>query len=82
MLIPPGCPEAICETVLQLLHDRERRLRMGNAARAWVRENYENRKVLGLTVDFYLGMIGPACAQKVELDEKLPQPTTGLAVLP
>jgi glycosyltransferase involved in cell wall biosynthesis len=36
LLIPPGYPEAISESVLQLLRDPERCRRMGKAARAWV----------------------------------------------
>ena len=40
LLIPPGYPEAICEAVLKLLRDPERRQRMGQAARAWVLEHY------------------------------------------
>ncbi len=54
LLIPPGYPEAISEAVLKLLRDPERRLRMGQAARAWVLEHYIDERVLGLTADYYL----------------------------
>jgi len=59
LLIPPGCPEAITEAVLKLLHDPDRRRRMGRAARAWVRENYMNGYVLSLTVAYYKSLLGP-----------------------
>jgi glycosyltransferase involved in cell wall biosynthesis len=57
LLIPPGYPEAIYESVIKLLRDPERRLRMGRAARAWVTEHYSEERVLGLTADYYLGLV-------------------------
>jgi len=53
LLIPPGYPEAIAEAVLSLLRDPARRRRMGQAARAWVSEHYSDKRVLGMTVEFY-----------------------------
>jgi hypothetical protein len=55
---------------------------MKHAARAWVAENYEDRRVLGLMVGFYRQMIEPEGAHKVEPDGKLRQTVTGLPVLP
>jgi hypothetical protein len=43
--------------VLKLLRDPDRRLRMGEAARAWVTEHYMDRRVLGLTCAFYRSMV-------------------------
>ncbi len=57
LLIPPGYPEAICEAVLALLRNAARRRRMGQAARAWVLENFVNRHVLGLTTELYKKMV-------------------------
>jgi len=57
LLIPPGYPEAIAEAVLKLLRDPGRRRRMGRAARAWVTEHYGNGRVLGMTVEFYKGLL-------------------------
>jgi glycosyltransferase involved in cell wall biosynthesis len=57
LLIPPGYPAAIREAVLQLLRNPERRCRMGEAARAWVLENYVNGRVLGLTVRCYMSLL-------------------------
>jgi hypothetical protein len=57
LLIPPGYPEAICESVLKLLRDPERRRRMGQAAQAWVVEHYVNGRVLGLTAAYYKGLL-------------------------
>ena len=82
MLVPPGHPEAICEAVLRLLRDPDRRRQMGEAARVWAAENYENKRVLGLTVDFYQEMIAPAGEGELELAAKLEQRSTGLPVLP
>jgi glycosyltransferase involved in cell wall biosynthesis len=57
LLIPPGYPEAIYESVVKLLRDPERRRRMGSAARAWVMEHYSEERVLGLTADYYLNLM-------------------------
>jgi glycosyltransferase involved in cell wall biosynthesis len=57
LLIPPGYPDAICEAVLKLLGDPERRCRMGQAARAWVLEHYVEDRVLGLTANYYLSLL-------------------------
>jgi len=53
LLIPPGYPVAIRESVMQLLNNPERRWRMGQAARAWVLNHYVNESVLGRTVRYY-----------------------------
>ena len=57
LLIPPGYPEAIYESVIKLLRDPERRLRMGRAARAWVMEHYSEERVLGMTAEYYLSLV-------------------------
>ena len=57
LLIPPGYPVAIREAVLQLLYNPERCCRMGEAARAWVMENYINDRVQGLTVRCYKSLL-------------------------
>jgi glycosyltransferase involved in cell wall biosynthesis len=62
LLIPPGYPDAISEAVLKLLRDPEQRLRMGQAARAWVLEHYIDERVLGLTAAYYKRMLAPATA--------------------
>ncbi len=57
LLIPPGYPVAICESVLQLLGSPERRCRMGLAARAWVLDHYVNEHVLGRTAQYYKSLL-------------------------
>jgi glycosyltransferase involved in cell wall biosynthesis len=57
LLIPPGYPEAISESVLQLLCNPERCRRMGKAARAWVLDHYVNGRVLRRTVRFYKSLL-------------------------
>jgi glycosyltransferase involved in cell wall biosynthesis len=57
LLIPPGYPEAICEAVVKLLRDPERRARMGRAARAWVQEHFIDERVLGLTAAYYTELV-------------------------
>jgi glycosyltransferase involved in cell wall biosynthesis len=57
LLIPPGYPVAIRDSVLQLLGNPERRSRMGIAARAWVIEHYVKGLVLGLTVGYYKSLL-------------------------
>lgn len=75
LLVPPGYPDAIVEAVLNLLRDPERRRRMGAAARVWVRQHFDNHLVLGLTANFYLGLIAeteravpPLAKQPIEPD--------------
>lgn len=62
LLIPPGYPVAIRESVLQLLSNPDRRSRMGRAARAWVLEHYTNKHVLTRTAAYYKSL----------LDQRLP----------
>jgi glycosyltransferase involved in cell wall biosynthesis len=62
LLIPAGSPKAIAETVVSLLRDPERRLRMGRAARSWACAHFENGRVLELHVAFYARMLRQAVA--------------------
>lgn len=57
LLIPPGYPLAIRESVLQLLGSPERRCRMGLAARAWVLDRYIDEHVLGRTAIYYKSLL-------------------------
>ncbi len=66
LLVPPGYPEAIYESVIKLLRDPERRLRMGRAARAWVTEHYSEERVLGLTADYYMSLIETVPATQLQ----------------
>jgi glycosyltransferase involved in cell wall biosynthesis len=59
LLIPPGYPVAIQESVLKLLRDPQLRRRMGEAARAWVIEHYGNDQVLRRTAEFYKSLLLP-----------------------
>jgi len=75
LLIPPGYPEAIAEAVLKLLRDPKRRMRMGRAARAWVREHYMEKSVLEMMVQFYRGLLaarGSSIPQKSAPTDALP----------
>jgi glycosyltransferase involved in cell wall biosynthesis len=62
LLIPPGYPEAIRDSVLKLLRDPLRRQRMGTAARAWVLKHYAHERVLGMVAMFYRSLLQPAAA--------------------
>lgn len=57
LLIRPGDPDAIAESVLKLLANPERRCRMGEMARAWVSECFTRERVLGRTVALYQGLV-------------------------
>jgi glycosyltransferase involved in cell wall biosynthesis len=57
LLIPPGYPVAICESVLRLLRNPAWRRKMGWAARAWVLDHYANGKVLRRTAQYYRALI-------------------------
>jgi hypothetical protein len=80
LLVPPGYPDAICEAVLGLLRDPVRCQRMSTAARRWVIENYEDRRVLGLAVAFYLNLIRPPAEAGHEASENPRDDVTGLPV--
>jgi glycosyltransferase involved in cell wall biosynthesis len=57
LLVALGDPAAIRDAALSLLHDHENRKRMAKAARDWVAETYQSRRVLGLTVAFYKSLV-------------------------
>jgi glycosyltransferase involved in cell wall biosynthesis len=78
LLVPPGNPDAICEAVLNLLGDPDRCKQMSAAARRWVAENYGDRRVLGLAVALYMGLIRPAEVQGFQSSEKQPEAATVL----
>ncbi len=78
LLVPIGSPDAICEAVLSLLGDSDRCKRMSAAARTWVTENYEDRRVLGLAVALYMSLIAPMEVQGTRGGEKRPETVTGL----
>jgi glycosyltransferase involved in cell wall biosynthesis len=80
LLVPVGHPEAICDAVLNLMSNPDRRRGMSAAARAWVAENYADRKVLGLAVDFYLNLSRDGAAPEPHpAGKKLTEAVTGLA---
>jgi glycosyltransferase involved in cell wall biosynthesis len=60
LLIPPRNPEAISNSVLELFRDSEKRLRLGAAGRARVKDLYTNERVLGLAAAFYRELLTPA----------------------
>jgi glycosyltransferase involved in cell wall biosynthesis len=57
LLIPPGYPDAICEAVMKLIRDPQRRQRMGQAARARILQHYVESRVVGMTVDYYKSLL-------------------------
>ena len=62
LLIPPGYPEALREALLKLVCNPELRFRMGQASRDWVIAHYANERVMGLTVEFYRGLLRTSVA--------------------
>ena len=80
VLVSPGDPDALRGAVVSLLRNPGLRQRMSAAARVWVAETFEDRRVLGLAVAFYLSLIGPANAPAVEREERRPDAITGLPV--
>ena len=63
-LVPPGYPTAICESVLRLIQNPERRRQMGLEARQWVIEHYADQQVLALTVGYYKALLQQKQAAK------------------
>lgn len=78
LLIPTGSPDAITEAVLNLLANPDRCKQMSAAARTWVAENYDDRRVLGLVVALYTSLIGPIEGRDFQSRGNLPEPVTGL----
>lgn len=78
-LIPRGAPIAICQAVLSILGNPERRLAMAAAGRAWTVQNYDSRDVLGRTMTFYRSLIRQNAKRSPELSGQVSQETTGLS---
>lgn len=53
-----GAPDSFADRILQLLADKELRLRLGTAARNHIRENYTDDIMAQRTIEFYRRMIG------------------------
>ncbi|MGA8739826.1 MAG: glycosyltransferase family 4 protein [Terracidiphilus sp.] len=79
LLVPPGYPDAICEAVMSLLRDSDRRGRMSAAARRWVIENYDDRRVLGTAVAFYKSLLGHTGTEGLEDARKVAETATGFS---
>ena len=65
LLIPPGSPEAICESALKLIRNPARCCQMGKAARDWVLEHYQDWRVLGLAVAYYQDLLDNKYATEI-----------------
>ena len=78
ILVPPGHPDSICEAVVSLLRDPDTRQRLSVAARTWVAENFEDRRVLGTAVSFYRNLITLSRPAIAEAEEEQPEAVTGL----
>ena len=57
LLVPPGYPQAISEAVLKIILYPDRQRRMGQAARAWILNHYLESSVLGMTAEYYRGLV-------------------------
>jgi glycosyltransferase involved in cell wall biosynthesis len=82
LLVDPGDPGAICEAILSLLRDEERRRAMADAGRAWVAANYESRQVLGRMVAFYTNLVRAAAGLTGTEPKLIGERSTDLSVLP
>jgi glycosyltransferase involved in cell wall biosynthesis len=80
LLVPAGDSDAICEAVVTLLRAPDRRQCMGRAARAWISEHYEDKRVLGLTVKYYMTLMSWAIGHET-LDDCGDEFVTDLSVL-
>jgi len=74
LLIPPGCPEAITEAMLQLLGNAARRRQMGVAARKWVTERFLHTRVQATTVALYKDLL------QLPSDREFPAQARGAAL--
>lgn len=67
LLVPPGDPQALSQSMLGLLNNPPQRAAMGRAARQWVLERFEDRRVLDLTVSFYRQLLAAHQPQTVRM---------------
>ena len=58
LLVPPGQPEALAEAVDQLAGDPARRRAMGRAARQRAEAEFDDRRVVSITLDVYRRLLG------------------------
>jgi glycosyltransferase involved in cell wall biosynthesis len=69
LLVPPGYADAIAEAALRILGDDKLRERMSEAARKWAVKDFEQQRVLRMTVQFYEELLkrrGKSAARKTE----------------
>jgi glycosyltransferase involved in cell wall biosynthesis len=64
VLVPAGSPEEIANAVSHILRDPESCRRMSEAARRWVVDHYDNRRVTGMMVRFYKGLLAATSVHK------------------
>lgn len=57
LLVPPSDSAALAAAMRRLLDDPALRRQMGNAARAWVEQNYAQQDVLDATVSYFQEML-------------------------
>ncbi len=81
LLVPAGSPEMICDAVLSLLGDKNRCKQMAVDARAWVRKNFEDKRILGLVVAFYMNLLRRPAIHKAKAMGERAEAVTGLASL-
>jgi glycosyltransferase involved in cell wall biosynthesis len=60
LLVPPGDPRTLAESMLRLLRHPRRRVAMGRAARRWVVQQFIDTRVLGLTIALYKELLHDA----------------------
>ena len=81
LLVPTGQPDAIRDACLNLLRDRDRRKLMGQEARAWAAEHFEDNRVLEMAVEFYRQLISGRSDAELDTCENQAERATGLSAL-
>ena len=57
ILVPPRDPEAMAQAVIALLKDETKRGEMGRAAKEWVRNNFNDKSMVGKLDEIYKGVM-------------------------
>lgn len=57
ILVPKENPEMLAEALIELIKDKDKRLRLGEAGRRFIAENYSSERMVQETIQFYQSVL-------------------------